>query len=67
MKLDKRFAKTLKAANAQVYGEVLNNLGNILSETQENTLAFHWKKAEDNYPLHYFIRELNESSYIGWW
>ena len=37
-------------------------LGNILSEVQENTLAHHWKKAEDNYPLHYFIRELNESS-----
>ena len=39
-----------------------HKLANILSETQENTLAFHWKKAEDNYPLHYFIRELNESS-----
>jgi hypothetical protein len=62
MKLDKRFAKTLKAANAQVYGEVLNNLGNILSETQENTLAQHWKIAEDNYPIHYFIRELNKDS-----
>jgi hypothetical protein len=62
MKLDKRFAKILKAANAQVYGEVLNNLGNILSETQENTLVHHWKIAEDNYPIHYFIRELNKGS-----
>ena len=62
MKLDKRFAKTLKAANAQVYGEALNNLGNLLSETQENTLFHHWKKAEDNYPIHYFIRELNKDS-----
>ena len=57
-----RFAKTLKAANAQVYGEALNNLGNLLSETQENSLAHHWKIAEDNYPLHYFIRELNKGS-----
>ena len=37
-------------------------LSNILSETQENTLAHHWKKAEDNYPIHYFIRELNKDS-----
>ena len=39
-----------------------HKLANILSEVQENTLAYHWKKAEDDYPLHYFIRELNESS-----
>jgi len=38
------------------------SLGNILSETQENTLAQHWKIAEDNYPIHYFIRELNKGS-----
>jgi hypothetical protein len=37
-------------------------LVNILSETQENTLAHHWKIAEDNYPIHYFIRELNKDS-----
>ena len=37
-------------------------LSNALSEAQENTLAYHWKKAEDDYPLHYFIRELNEGS-----
>ena len=37
-------------------------LGNILSETKQNTLGHHWKKAEDNYPVHYFIRELNEES-----
>ena len=41
---------------------VYHKLYNILSEVQENTLAYHWKKAEDDYPLHYFIRELNESS-----
>ena len=41
---------------------VEHKLGNILSEAQENTLAFHWKKAEDDYPLHYFLRDLNEGS-----
>ena len=43
--------------------EIFNALlGNIISETQENTLFHHWKKAEDNYPLPLFIRELNEGS-----
>ena len=42
--------------------ESINLLGNILSETKQNTLTDHWKIAEDNYPLHYFIRELNEES-----
>ena len=42
--------------------ESINLLGNILSETKQNTLGHHWKKAEDNYPVHYFIRELNEES-----
>ena len=62
MKLDKRFATTLKEANAEVYKEAVNLLANILFEAQENTLAFHWKKAEDDYPLHYFLRDLNEGS-----
>jgi len=38
------------------------SLGNLLAETQENTLTHHWKIAEDNYPLALFIKELNESS-----
>ena len=37
-------------------------LGSILAEDKQNSLAHHWKIAEDDYPLHYFIRELNESS-----
>ena len=41
---------------------VEHKLANILFEAQENTLAFHWKKAEDDYPLHYFLRDLNEGS-----
>jgi hypothetical protein len=43
-------------------GKIFYGLSNILSETQENTLAHHWKIAEDNYPLALFIKELNESS-----
>ena len=41
---------------------VEHKLGDIIFEAQENTLAFHWKKAEDDYPLHYFLRDLNEGS-----
>ena len=41
---------------------VEHKLANILFEEKQNTLAFHWKKAEDDYPLHYFLRELNEGS-----
>ena len=37
-------------------------LSDIISEDKENTLAHHWKIAEDNYPLALFIKELNESS-----
>jgi hypothetical protein len=39
-----------------------HKLSLILAETQENTLAHHWKIAEDNYPIHYFIRDLNKGS-----
>jgi hypothetical protein len=37
-------------------------LGSILTEDKQNSLGHHWKKAEDNYPIHYFIRELNKGS-----
>jgi len=39
-------------------------LGNILSEMKQNSLRHHWAKAEDDYPAHYFIREINEGSLI---
>ena len=42
--------------------ETTKVFGNILDELKQNTLGHHWKKAEDNYPVHYFIRELNEES-----
>ena len=52
-----------KKGKASLHKESVDHkLANILSETQENTLAFHWKKAEDDYPLHYFLRDLNEGS-----
>jgi len=62
MGVDKRFAKRLAEKQEVLKQESTKYLGNILSETQENTLAHHWKKAEDNYPIHYFIRELNKDS-----
>ena len=37
-------------------------LGSILAEEKINTLAHHWKIAEDDYPVDLFIKELNERS-----
>ena len=37
-------------------------LGDILTEEKINTLAHHWKIAEDDYPVDLFIKELNERS-----
>ena len=34
----------------------------FLSEEKINTLAHHWKIAEDDYPVDLFIKELNEES-----
>ena len=48
-----------QAALQEIFNALLSN---IISETQENTLFHHWKMAEDNYPIHYFIRELNKDS-----
>ena len=65
MTLDKRFAKKLREANEAVYGstnESIRFLGNIISEIKQNTLGHHWVNAEDDYPVHYFIREINEGS-----
>ena len=44
--------------------ESIRFLGNIVSETKRNSLHYHWVKAEDYYPAHYFIREINEGSLI---
>ena len=52
--LEKKSAPTNESFNAL--------LGNILSEEKINTLAHHWKIAEDDYPVDLFIKELNERS-----
>ena len=60
------FAKGLKECleeESKSTNESFNALlGSILAEEKQNTLAFHWKIAEDNYPVALFIRELNEGS-----
>ena len=70
LKVHKEFKSKLKEGNRDAYPDAgvyeglinLGSLGNILTEDKQNTLAFHWKKAEDDYPLHYFLRDLNEGS-----
>lgn len=67
LKVHKAFKDALINGNRAAYPEsgvyeYLINLGNIISETQENTLAHHWKIAEDDYPVDLFIKELNERS-----
>lgn len=67
LRVHKDFQNSLKEGNRAAYPEsgvyeYLINLGNIISETQENTLAHHWKIAEDDYPVDLFIKELNERS-----
>ena len=42
--------------------EDINLLGSILAEEKTNTLSYHWKIAEDDYPVDLFIKELNERS-----
>ena len=52
--LERKSAPTNESFNAL--------LGNILDEEKINTLAHHWKIAEDDYPVDLFIKELNERS-----
>ena len=42
--------------------ESIKYFGDILNELKQNTLGYHWMKAEEDYPVHYFIREINEGS-----
>ena len=37
-------------------------LSTIISETKRNTLGYHLTKAEENYSVDQFIREINEGS-----
>ena len=64
MGVDRRFADKLAGAQEVLKQkqESIKYLGNILSETKQNTLSHHWAKAEENYPVDQFIREINEGS-----
>ena len=42
--------------------ESIKYFGDILDELKQNTLGYHWMKAEEDYPVHYFIREINKGS-----
>ena len=42
--------------------ESIKYFGSILNELKQNTLGYHWAKAEEDYPVHYFIREINKES-----
>ena len=42
--------------------ESIKYFGDIINETKQNTLAHHWMKAEEDYPVDQFIREINEGS-----
>ena len=57
-------ARQAKQESEERPNESIRFLGNIVSETKRNSLHYHWVKAEDYYPAHYFIREINEGSLI---
>jgi hypothetical protein len=64
MGVDRRFADKLAGAQEVLKQkqESIKYLGNILSETKQNTRSYHWAKTEENYPVDQFIREINEGS-----
>ena len=51
-----------KTYSEEEKNESIRFLGNIISEMKQNNLRYHWAKAEEDYPVHYFIREINEGS-----
>ena len=62
MKVHPGFAKALKGSQSALQDGYVPLMNNVIIEIENNTLAHHWKIAEDNYPLYHFIRELNEGS-----
>ena len=56
------FIKSFGKPEVKEQKESIRFLGNIISETKQNTLSHHWAKAEENYPVDQFIREINEGS-----
>ena len=51
-----------KYGKEKLENESIKYFGDILNELKQNTLGYHWAKAEEDYPVHYFIREINEGS-----
>ena len=51
-----------KYGKEKLENESIGYFGDILNELKQNTLGYHWAKAEEDYPVHYFIREINEGS-----
>ena len=60
--IDHKISNILSEIQENPQNESIRYFGDILDELKQNTLGYHWKKAEDDYPLSYFIRELNEGS-----
>ena len=52
-----------KDGKSSIHEESIDRkLSTIISETKQNTLSYHWAKAEEDYPVNQFIREINEGS-----
>ena len=62
LKVHPGFAKALKGSQTALQDGYVPLMNNVIVEIEKNTLSYQWKKAEDNYPIHYFIRELNKDS-----
>ena len=65
MKVHPGFAKALKGAQGALHEgkkKSIKYFGDIINELKQNTLGHHWMKAEEDYPVHYFIREINKGS-----
>ena len=65
LKVHPGFAKALKGAQGALQEgkkKSIKYFGDIINELKQNTLGHHWMKAEEDYPVHYFIREINKGS-----
>ena len=52
----------IKAFGKPEVAESIRYFGDIVDELKQNTLAHHWQRAEDHYPVHYLMRDLNKGS-----
>ena len=44
--------------------ESIKYFGDILDELKQNTLGYHWMKAEEDYPVHYKQRKFKLDEYL---